>query len=202
MRTLNQDLLAFYELGQFVLKADPHGIDAATGRRARGSFAALLQKKHSNRNELTKARKFARLYSRKQLNWLCALGQKAGQPLTKSHISRIVVISKAEMRDRLAQRCARYAWSVRRLEREIQAHQPKREYGGRKPQQPSNHRELLLQTEQMAAAWIRWMKTVQRTKPAPPPRDSAFKRQSAGITREMDKLLKLARKQLVKTRRA
>jgi hypothetical protein len=188
-----------------VLNADPHGIDAATGRRTRGSFAALLQKKHRNRNELTKARKFARLYSREQLNWLCSLGQKAGQPLTKSHISRLVVISKRGMRDQLAERCARHAWSVRRLEVEIQARQPKREYGGRKPQQPSNRRELLLQTEEMAAGWIRWMEAVQRSEQPAEQRNSAFKQQPAAvraaqarITREMGKLLKLVRKELVR----
>lgn len=122
----NPSLLAFHALGRFIRDADPKSIDSASGRRLRGSFERLRMQKQRGRNELAKARQFAKLYDRAQLKWICSLGQTQGRPLTKSHVCRLVVVRKRKLRDALARECAERAWSVLQLEYEIQKIQPKR----------------------------------------------------------------------------
>jgi hypothetical protein len=154
-RRPHESVRAFYRLGKQVLKSDP-----ATGRRTGGSFARLCQQTGRGRNELAKARKFARLYSPAKLRWLCSLGKKRGRPLTKSHACRLVVVSDGKLRDKLARECARRGWSVVRLEHEIQRVQLKREYGGRQMKRPESLDELLAETERLTNRWIRWNSVV------------------------------------------
>jgi hypothetical protein len=141
----------FYRLGKQVLKSDP-----ATGRRTGGAFARLCEETGRGRNELAKARKFAKLYNVNKLRWLCSLGKKQGRPLTKSHVCRLVVVSDGKLRDKLARQCARSGWSVVRLEHEIQRVQPKRAYGGRQLTRPESLDEMLAETERLTNRWIHW----------------------------------------------
>jgi hypothetical protein len=155
-RRPQESLRAFYQLGMQVLKSDPASIDPATGRRARGSFARLCEQTGRGRNELAKARKFARLYRGTKLDRICSLGKKRGRPLTKSHVCRLVVLSDSQLRDRLARQCANQRWSVVRLEFEIQRVQSKRPYGGRDLNKPKTLEEALIETWRMARRWNRW----------------------------------------------
>ena len=149
-------LRAFYQLGKRAIQSDPDSVNPATRRRARGSFARLCKELGRGRNELTKARKFARLYNAAKLKWICSLGQNKGRPLTKSHICRLVVVRSSRLRDKLATQSAKHGWSVQRLEIEIKKHQPKRRYGGRQVHRPQTLDELLGDMEGLTNRWIRW----------------------------------------------
>jgi hypothetical protein len=187
-----------------VLTSDPRGLNPDTGRRAKGSFERLVRKTGRSRNELTKARKFARLYrSARERKWILDLGRKEGKPLTKSHICRLVVVDDPNQRSRLATRCAKEAWSVRRLGIEVAQLQSKRSYGGRRLTCPASKIEALAETEQLAQRWIRWSEALDSAhehrsgKLSRPMR----KRQQA-ITTEMEGLIEHIRRQLARRRLA
>jgi hypothetical protein len=158
---VNESLLAFYRLGTFVLETDPASVHPTTGRRAKGSFERIQKTKRRGRNELAKARRFAQLYNSAKLKWICSLGQQNGRPLTKSHVCRLVVVSNAQKRDRLARKCARHEWSVLRLEFEIQRIQPRRAYGGRQLKRPQSAVDALAETQRQITRWIRWAEVTE-----------------------------------------
>jgi hypothetical protein len=154
-RTANS-LRSFHRLGRAVCKADCDSVDSITGRRASGSFSQFCDQTGRSRNESAKARKFAKQYNPEQLKTICSLGRKAGRPLTKTHVSRLVVVSNGTLRNKLARECADQCWTVQRLEYEIQRIQPKRAYGGRELNSPQAVDDALVETLRMANRWIRW----------------------------------------------
>ena len=197
----NESLLAFHELGRFIRDADPRSINSGSGRRARGSFERLRMQKQRGRNELAKARQFAKLYNMAQLKWICSLGQKLGRPLAKSHVCRLVVVRKRTLRDMLARKCAERAWSVLQLEYEIQKMQPKRAYGGRRISRPLCIGDALARTDQLAKKWIRWAEVLEATDDVEMnamgellPR--TIRKRHIGITREMRRLQRQVQRHL------
>ena len=83
------------------------------------TLEALGAKTHAERNRLMEARRFARMFSATELNYLCRLGSKNGRPLAWTHVLQLMRIKRPSRRRRLAEKCATYAWTTRELQRQV-----------------------------------------------------------------------------------
>ena len=155
----------FHALGKSVLKATVQRERRRAG--VWGLFDEFGAETAAEKNRLQEARHFARLYDSQQLAWLCGLGRDVGRPLSRSHVLVLVRLADRRQRDRLALKCAKEAWSVRKLELEVRRIGPRRRYGGRSPSRPESVEKSLIVTEQIADRWIRWVRVLTSTEEDP-----------------------------------
>jgi hypothetical protein len=132
-----------------------------------GTLASLGAKTTPAKNRLMEARRFSALYDDRQLDELCALGQKTGRPLTRSHVLQLIRVADRRQRKALARQCAEESWSVQRLELEVRRLVGRRTYGGRSHEPPQSIDEALVVTERMAASWIRWFDVLSAAETKP-----------------------------------
>jgi hypothetical protein len=137
----------------------------------------------SAKNRLMEARHFARLYDDKQLDKLCALGQKTGRALTRLHVLQLMRVDDRRQRDKLARKCSAKSWSVRQLELEVRRLVPPRRYGGRKQTPPRSIDEALLVTERLLNSLIRWASVVTSLRSGIPETTTRAKRKRVAPAR-------------------
>ena len=156
-RPTNPSLRAFHRLGEMVLRSDLRSIRRTRKQRAWGSIANMHDKTGIGISELGDARRFAKIYSTaKKLDEICSLGQVRGQPLKESHVRLLIRLTDPRQRDRLAKRCARESWTVKRLTHEIRRIVPHRGYGGAHLSPPRSWADARREAESMAKRWIDW----------------------------------------------
>jgi hypothetical protein len=158
----NPMLRELYATGLEVLEERARQQDAGEG--VQGTYERLGAHTAAAKRPWHEARRFAELYDEKALEKLCALGQKSGRPISPIQAVLLTRLTSRKQRDALAQKCASKAWSVRRLDREIQLLRPRRKYGGQRFMPPTSIDEALVTAEQMAERWVRWIRVLRSAK--------------------------------------
>jgi len=133
-------------------------------RNKKSIYGRLLSKGATEKNRLFEARRFARLYDDKQLDWLCNLGQKKGRPLTKLHVRELIRVKAPAARNKLAQKCAEQSWSVHRLQIEVAHLLPGRRYSGAPYRVPNSVSGKLVVTEELLRKLIRWINVLSASR--------------------------------------
>ena len=153
MRLVNpaKSIRDFYKLGTAFLKA-------TGGERSPGAAEALANEHNCSQVTLYKARQFAEMYSREEVEELCSLRKPNDQPLGIGHIHQLIQVESLGDRKRLQTAAAKNGWSSRRLRDER-----KKKIGyevatniGRKPRRAANPEDALLQLAVHATQWLRW----------------------------------------------
>ena len=124
-----------------------------------GKFAnkALRDRFKVSQQQLSKARAFARGYTGKQLEALCAArNANTGSPLHWAHVIQLLVLNKRQrLRASLQSKAVKEGWSVRRLQAEV------RTARGAAPE--SGGRPFKLTTGDAAVSdALRWSSEVER----------------------------------------
>jgi hypothetical protein len=171
----NRALRRFHARGKRVLRV------AQQRKRVWGTAAILGAKTSSQQHRLMEARRFAQLYSAPDLEVLCRLGQDNGRPITRLQVLQLIRVSDRRKRNALARKCAKNAWSVRRLQLEIDRLIPRRSFGGRSQAPPKSVEEALLVTAHMVGSLVRWVSVLSFAKR--PARDRVTVKQLPGSIR-------------------
>jgi hypothetical protein len=125
-------------------------------------YGKLAELTASEKNRLFEARKLASKYETlKDFRAWCGYGAKEGSPLTISHVRQLSRVANSAKRNALARRCVKQSWSARRLDREIAAILPGRQYSGRRLEVPDSDRQLLVCTERLLRNLIRWINSLE-----------------------------------------
>ncbi len=142
----------FYELGVAFLKT-------TKGERLLGAAQGVADERGCSEVTAYKARQFARLYSRGDMEELVSLQLPDGRSLGIGHVYELVQVKSKADRKRLQERAAKRGWSSRELKR-----RRKQEFGyktttnlGRKPSLPANMKDAFLDISQRADRWLRWV---------------------------------------------
>jgi hypothetical protein len=155
----NQALRRFHARGKH---AHEVGEERKTHRQGVWRTAASLgASTATEQHRMQEARRFARVCDDKELDALCALGDRKGRPITKLQVLQLIRVANQRKRSALARKCAEGRWSVRRLQLEIDRLVPRRQYGGRRQAQPHTVEEALLVSSRLAGSVIRWVSVLR-----------------------------------------
>lgn len=154
-------LRQFHELGKKVLAADKQSKPLAGGKRRRGVARRFMKTRGLQRDQVDKARQFAKMYTDHDLKELCSLQSEDGsRRITKSHVIRLLAVRSKRTRAKLAKQVVRYGWCVQRLGQEV-TKSGKSSRGGRRPKRPATVDEALGQIERMAQRWTNWVQMME-----------------------------------------
>ena len=140
-------ILEFYRIGRDSLKNDATRVHA---------IEKEAQERGMNIDTLRKARAFARLYSRHEVNGMWQLRQKHNNTsFGHSHISQLIVLSKPQ-RAKLQRQAIQQHWSLRQLILHIRMAIGKRQYGGRPWPVPKDKDAAYFQILKLSGSWRRY----------------------------------------------
>jgi len=145
-------LRAYHALGREVLARIEGGkLDAATLRR-------LDEETGYGLDNIRKARVFARVYSKEQLDDLCALRTPSGMPLPWRLVRQLLMLPPGETRDALQRKAAERGWGLDELAaaipRKQRLRQTRRE-GGRPFVRPGTVADGLRRIARHGDEWLR-----------------------------------------------
>ena len=145
-------LRAYHALGRKVLARIKEGkLDAATLR-------ALDEETGYGFDNIRKARLFARVYTVKQLDELCALRTPRGMPLPWRYVQQLLMVTPGEVRDALQRKAAERGWGLEELDaaipRKVRRGQTPRE-GGRPFVRPRTVADGLRRIARHGDEWLR-----------------------------------------------
>ena len=145
-------LRAYHALGREVLARIEGGkLDAATLRR-------LDEETGYGLDNVRKARVFARVYSKEQLDDLCALRTPSGMPLPWRLVRQLLMLPPGETRDALQRKAAERGWGLDELAaaipRKQRLRQTRRE-GGRPFVRPGTVSDGLRRIARHGDEWLR-----------------------------------------------
>ena len=169
-----QKLRGYYALGQRILaackKANPEGKPYS-----KGIIQGFAEKVDRSREYCDKARQFAGVYSKKDLESLCKLRNSQGSPLSTDHVRKLLRVEDGPLRRRLQAEAADNDWGSKRLAAEITKRIGKSSEIRRGPTRPKTRHDALAHIEKMSDGWLRWFDGLQE------PGDENLGRESATL---------------------
>ena len=116
----------------------------------------LATEKKVGHGTVYRAKQFARMFSKKDVDRLCKLCRD-GNSLSWSHLPQIFKVESEQERWKLLDLAAKHDWSTRDLEREVDKRFPKkRKYGGGKPKTAPDAAGLVQQIIRTSESWLRF----------------------------------------------
>jgi hypothetical protein len=109
-----------------------------------------------NHDTLQKAWRASQLYTREQIEGLCALVEEHRARFSATHLIRAMAVKDSRKRDALTRRAIRGRWGVARLGRAVQAVNGRREHVGKRPHVPNGRPELLNALIAQCEKWTRF----------------------------------------------
>jgi hypothetical protein len=144
-------LRAYYEAGRTSLREVParaaNAVEAIREQAARRGWADT---------KLRKARQFANLFTREELNELCRAVRQHRAHFGTASLGIIVTIPDARQRRDLLRRCLKGGMGIRALQREVRMRFDRRTFGGRRRQVADDPTLALVQLDELAVSWLRW----------------------------------------------
>ncbi len=169
-----QKLRGYYALGQKIRaackKANPEGRPYS-----KGVIQGFAEKVDRSREYCDKARQFAEVYSKRDLENLCKLRNSKGNPLSTDHVRKLLRVEGGKLRRRLQVEAADNDWGSKRLAAEITKRIGKSSEKRRGPTRPKTRHDALAHIEKMSDGWLRWFDGLQE------PGDEELGRQSATL---------------------
>ncbi len=157
---VDQKLRGYYALGQEILaaceRANPEG-----NPYSKGIIQGFAEKVDRSREYCDKARQFAGVYSKKDLESLCKLRNSQGNPLSTDHVRKLLRVKKSELREELQAEAADNDWGSKRLAAEITKRIGKSSEIRRGPTRPKTRHDALAHIEKMSDGWLRWFDGLQ-----------------------------------------
>ena len=170
--------------------------------------AKLADNMRLNVSTMRKARAFARLYSTKELDQLCALRRPSGLPLQLGHVLYLLTVEDKKARTALQRQAATEGWTSPELYAEIRRHHrggPRRQ-GGRPVRVPGNVAGCLRKIVVDGGPWLRRTEEVLGSVKAVSSKDERalagetaetlhkIAEQAAGFAKSLEKLARRSRR--------
>lgn len=152
-----REVRVFYRLGRESLERSPE-----RGQYAKGQIDAEAKARKVNADTLRKARAFAGLYGKPDLDELFGLCRKHQFAPGKSFVLRLVTLPLRRERRALQREAVAGHWTMSRFDQELNARYGARRSGGRIKAIPPDKAGLLAQIEMMCEEWKRWYAALQR----------------------------------------
>jgi hypothetical protein len=123
----------------------------------KGEVEKLAAKQKLGQVAVYRARQFARMFSKKDVERLCKLRCRNRNSLSWGHIIKILKVRQEHQRWKLLELAAKHDWSTRDLEREVDMRFPKtRKYSGGKPKTAADAAGLVQQISRTSESWLRF----------------------------------------------
>ncbi|MFO0881820.1 MAG: hypothetical protein U0840_31425 [Gemmataceae bacterium] len=149
-----RDIRAYHDQGRQSLRDLPQ-----RGEYGGGAIDGQAERLGWNPTRLRKARQFAHPeegYSRDRLNELCRLLREHRPVFGVTHVALLVSVPWSQ-REELQRECVEGNWSTQELQTEIKRRFGSRRQGGRRRRVSSDPSHALVQLEEMAETWRRWL---------------------------------------------
>ena len=116
----------------------------------------LATEKKVGHGTVYRAKQFARMFSKKDVDRLCKLCRD-GNSLSWSHLPQIFKVKSKQERWDLLDLAVEHGWSTRDLKCEVdRRYRKKRKYGGGKPKMAADAAGLLQQIARTSDSWLRF----------------------------------------------
>ncbi|MBP90281.1 MAG: hypothetical protein CMJ64_26845 [Planctomycetaceae bacterium] len=136
-----------YELGRGLPLKSAYG---------KAQAATLATEKNVGHGTVYRAKQFARMFSKKDVDRLCKLCRD-GNSLSWCHLPMIFKVKPEQERWNLLNLAVEHGWSARELAREVDKRYPnKRKYGGGKPKMAADAAGLVKQISRTSESWLRF----------------------------------------------
>lgn len=152
-----REIRTYHEQGRRSLRELPE-----RGKHGARAIDEQAERLGWNPTRLRKARQFAHPktgYSRERLNELCGLLREHRPVFGTSHVGLLVTVPWPE-RETLQHGCVKGNWSTAELQAEIKRRYGSRRQGGRRRRVSADPGRALVQLDEMADTWRRWLAVV------------------------------------------
>ncbi len=149
-------LRSYYQLGERAL-----GRGSGGGRLDPVPIAALAAEAGVQADTIRKAKDFARMYARPEMEALTRLRDRRGLPLTWCHVRQLLPLTHRAERCELQSRAAEEGWSVRELRARVQARLGGKQSSGAKTfAKPKTSEDALRRLVELSESWLRYYEEV------------------------------------------
>ncbi len=149
-------LRSYYALGERALGRSPD-----TSRLEPVTIDTLAVEAGVKADAIRKARDFARMYTRPEMESLTQLRNGRGLPLTWCHVRQLLPLTHRAERTELQSRAAAEGWSVRELRVQVQARLGGKKSSGAKTfAKPKTSEDALRRLIELSESWLRYYEEV------------------------------------------
>ncbi len=149
-------LRSYYQLGERALGTGP-----GVSRLKPVPIDELAAEAGVKADTIRKARDFARLYTRREMEALTELRDPQGRPLTWCHVRQLLPLTHRAERAELQSRAAAEGWSVRELRARVQARLGGKQSSGAKSfAKPRSSEDALRRLVELSESWLHYFEEV------------------------------------------